>query len=193
VTNFVDVVDQRPSFAVIALNAPVGYLAATRAGGRTCDKEARMLLGHRGSSIKSAPVRPTSQPDLDLIPDDLDAISLTLLARYREVAREMAPYRQRTIYEANSELSFFQLNEGVPLKWTKHSEKGLAERVSVLEARMVEAQRITEADVPGASISHLLDVAAVLWTARRVFARAAIRIPADPEWDEDGLRMELVR
>jgi predicted RNase H-like nuclease len=130
---------------------------------------------------------------LDLIPDHLDAISLTLLARYREVAKEMAPYRQRTIYEANSELSLFQLNEGEPMRWTKHSEKGREERMGVLEAKMVEARRITDAEVPGATISHLMDAAAVLWTARRVFARAAIRIPADPEWDEDGLRMELVR
>jgi predicted RNase H-like nuclease len=39
----------------------------------------------------------------------------------------------------------------------------------------------------------MLDVTAFLWTARRVFAKAATRIPEDPEWDELGLRMELVR
>ena len=42
-------------------------------------------------------------------------------------------------------------------------------------------------------MAHLLDVAAFVWTARRIFARAAIRIPQDPEWDEQGLRMEIVR
>jgi len=35
--------------------------------------------------------------------------------------------------------------------------------------------------------------AAFLWTARRIFAHAAIRIPEDPEWDEQGLRMEMFR
>jgi predicted RNase H-like nuclease len=39
----------------------------------------------------------------------------------------------------------------------------------------------------------LLDVAAFAWTARRIFAHAAIRIPADPEWDDIGLRMEMFR
>jgi predicted RNase H-like nuclease len=39
----------------------------------------------------------------------------------------------------------------------------------------------------------MLDAAAILWTARRIFARAGTRIPIDPEWDEQGLRMEFVR
>ena len=44
-----------------------------------------------------------------------------------------------------------------------------------------------------ATLSHLLDAAVFLWTARRIFAHAAIRIPWDPEWDEQGLRMEITR
>jgi predicted RNase H-like nuclease len=39
----------------------------------------------------------------------------------------------------------------------------------------------------------LLDAAALLWTARRISARAGTRLPADPEWDVEGLRMEFVR
>jgi predicted RNase H-like nuclease len=39
----------------------------------------------------------------------------------------------------------------------------------------------------------MLDVAAFMWTARRIFARAAVRMPEDPQWDEQGLRMEIVR
>ena len=63
-----------------------------------------------------------------LLPDNLDAISRTLLPRYQEVAREMAPFRQRTIYEVNADLSFYQLNGDVPMRWSKHSEKGIEER-----------------------------------------------------------------
>jgi predicted RNase H-like nuclease len=54
-------------------------------------------------------------------------------------------------------------------------------------------ERILEADVSGASAGHLIDTAAFLWTARRIFLHAATRIPADPEWDETGLRMEIFR
>ena len=105
----------------------------------------------------------------------------------------MAPFRQRTIYEVNADLSFYQLNEDVPMRWSKHSEKGIEERRSLLETKFPGSLRIIDAEVPGATLSHLLDVAAILWTARRIFAKAAIRIPSDPEWDEQGLRMELVR
>ena len=59
---FTEVVDMRPSYSVIALNAPVGYLDIAAAGGRTCDREARALLGaRRGSSIQSAPVRSSTR------------------------------------------------------------------------------------------------------------------------------------
>ncbi|MGP0031169.1 MAG: DUF429 domain-containing protein [Acidimicrobiales bacterium] len=128
------------------------------------------------------------------IPQDrLDAVSQTLLSRYREVAEEMAPYRQRTIYEVHSDLSFYQLNEERPLRWSKHVEDGLHERRSLLELKVPGVERILDADLPGASLPHLLDAAAFLWTARRIYTHAAIRLPENPEWDQQGLRMEILR
>ena len=105
----------------------------------------------------------------------------------------MAPYRQRTVYEVHSDLCFYELNEGEPLQYSKHSEAGIQERREVLRAKFPGSERILGAELPGVSFSHLVDVAAFLWTARRIFARAAIRIPQDPEWDEQGLRMEILR
>jgi predicted RNase H-like nuclease len=193
ISPFSEVLDQRPTFAVIALNAPVGYLDIGVAGGRTCDREARAILGaKRGSSIQSAPVRSESN-DLEFLPDHLDAISMTLLPRYREVASEMAPFRQRSVYEVHSDMSFFELNGGQPLLYSKQTEKGRAERQELLEAKFPGSARILSAEIPGASLAHLIDVAAFVWTARRIFAKAAARIPRDPEWDEQGLRMEIVR
>jgi predicted RNase H-like nuclease len=193
ISPFSEVLDQRPTFSVIALNAPVGYLDQSAAGGRTCDREARALLGpKRGSSIQSAPVRSPSN-ELEFLPDHLDAISMTLLPRYREVAAEMAPFRQRTVYEVHSDMCFFELNEGKPLQWSKQTEKGLHERRELLEAKFPGTPRILSAELPGASLAHLLDAAVFVWTARRIFVRAAIRIPQDPEWDEQGLRMEILR
>jgi len=190
---FMDVVDMRPGYSSIALNAPVGGLDRAMVGGRSCDREARILLGRRASAVKNAPTRVDSRAGIDLLPDNLDAISRTLLPRYQEVATEMAPFRQRTIYEVNTDLSFFELNDGAPMRWAKHSEKGRAERRALLEAKVPGVLRIIDSEVPGATQSHLLDVAAILWTARRIFAKAGIRIPVDPEWDEQGLRMEIVR
>ena len=35
--------------------------------------------------------------------------------------------------------------------------------------------------------------AAILSTARRIPTRTSVRIPVDPECDDEGLRMELIR
>ena len=80
--------------------------------------------------------RSTHAEGIDLLPDHLDAISQTLLPRYQEVAHEMAPFRQRTIYEVNADLSFYQLNDDVPMQWSKHSEKGIEERRTLLETKV---------------------------------------------------------
>jgi len=40
---------------------------------------------------------------------------------------------------------------------------------------------------------HMYESAAMLWTARRASGRAIARLPMDPEWDDGGIRIELVR
>jgi predicted RNase H-like nuclease len=191
---FTEVLDERPSFSVIALNAPVGYVDDVQVGGRTCDRMARALLGRRGSTVHNAPTRGSLlREDVVVTDDRLDAITNVLLRRYREVAAEMAPYRQRTVFEVHPELSFYQINGDVPLRWSKKTEAGCEERIALLKKRVPGAERILEAELEDVPISHLLDVTAMLWTARRIFARAGTRLPTDPEWDDQGLRMEFVR
>jgi predicted RNase H-like nuclease len=53
--------------------------------------------------------------------------------------------------------------------------------------------RILDAAELGVSPELLLDAAALLWSARRIASRAAKRVPSLPEWDENGLRIEIVR
>jgi predicted RNase H-like nuclease len=189
---FVEVLDERPSFSVIALNVPIGYTDDSRVG-RTCDRQARALLGRRGSTVHNAPTRALLRENGEAADGHLDAISASLLPRYREVAAEMAPYRQRTVYSVHPELSFFQINNDVPLRWTKKFEVGREERRAILEKRMQGIDRVLDAELEGVELTHLLDAAALLWTARRIFARAGTRLPTEPEWDEEGLRMEFVR
>jgi predicted RNase H-like nuclease len=191
-TSFVEVLDERPSFSVIALNAPIGYIDDSQTEGRTCDRMARALLGRRGSTIHNAPTR-ASLRGADSSGDGLDAVSAGLLPRYREVAAEMAPYRQRTVYEVHPELSFFQLNGDIPLRWTKKFEAGRDERRALLEKRIPGIDRVLETELEDVPLAHVLDGAALVWTARRIFAHAGTRLPSDPEWDEEGLRMEFVR
>jgi predicted RNase H-like nuclease len=193
IETFVDVIDQRPAFAIIAVNAPIGYLQTFEPGGRDCDREARKLLGRRGAAIQSAPIWRQVEEGANGSVRGLDAVTQRLLPRYRELAVEMAPYRQRTVYEVNPELSFYQLNEDVPLRYSKYSEAGREERRDLLTKKIPGAERIFDTRLARVPYSHMLDVAALMWTSRRVFAKAGVRLPQDPQWDENGLRMEIMR
>ncbi len=187
--SFVDVLGQYPAYTVVIVNAPIGSVDE---GTRTCDVEARRLLGGRRAALQYAPLRSTLAESNPGPYRGLNVMATALLARYREVAAEMSPYRQRVVYEGHPELSFYQLNNEAPLRWSKLREEGREERRALLERRIQGVGKIIDADMPGVPVKHLLDAAALVWTARRVMGRAAKRIPSDAQWDVDGLRMEYV-
>jgi predicted RNase H-like nuclease len=191
--SFLDVLDERPTFSIIVVNAPIGFVERFGAGIRACDREARAILGRRGSAVHNAPTREVLSNGTDPSHGHLDAVTAVLLPRYREVAEEMSPYRQRTVYEGHPELSFYQLNESAPLRWSKKTEEGRRERRTVLQRKMPGAEKILDSELKGVPRKHLVDAAAMLWTARRVFGHAAIRMPTEGVWDSEGLRMEFVR
>jgi predicted RNase H-like nuclease len=194
-SSIIDVLDERPGFSVVGLFAPVGLLDEPVVGGRTCDREARALVGRRrGAAIRSAPSRAVLQNGATNGPHaSADRLTRHYEAVAAEVAREIGPYRQRTIFEVHPELSFYQLNEDRPLQYRKRSMHGQRERGELLQTKIGGVERILDARVPGVRRSHLIDAAACMWTARRILGRAMTRVPIDPEWDSEGLRMEIVR
>lgn len=189
---FLDVLDERPSFEAVVVNVPIGYRDAPGQPGRTCDVEARALLLQRGSSIRNAPIRPVMSGVMTWREAGVDAVTGTMLAKYREIAAEMSPFRQRVVYEGNPELSFYQLNRDQPLSRSKRTEMGREERREILLERLPGINKILDAELPRVLPKHFYDAAALLWTARRVFGRAAKRLPANAEWDSEGIRMEIV-
>jgi predicted RNase H-like nuclease len=192
--SFMDVVDEKPAFSAVGLYSPIGMLDKALQGGRTCDREARALLGfRRGATVRSAPTWTAFEEDAFDPTLGLDAVTAALMPRYDEVAREMAPYRQRTVYEVHPELSFYQLNDDIPMQYPKRTEEGQKERRVLLESKIPGIDRLLDAEVKGATAAHLIDAAACMWTARRITSRAITRLPEDPEWDSQGLRMEIVR
>jgi len=77
---------------------------------------------------------------------------------------------------------------------SKRTPEGVAERRALVEARIQGIDAVLDA-TPGGGVElrHLLDAAADMTTARRIAARAVERLPEDPEWDQAGVRMELLR
>ena len=185
----VEVLDYRPPFEIVALHSPIGLPNQTAPGGRECDREARRLLGsRRGAAVASPPSRTVLEEGARM-----SAVVRTLLPRIREVQRDVASYHQRSVFEVHPELSFFQLNEDKPLRYGKRTRLGTDERLAILQARMPGLERVIDNVPEGVPFSTVLDACADLWTARRIAARAITRLPELPQWNEDGLRMELVR
>lgn len=199
VKSFREVLDSIPAYRVIAVTLPIGLPSKAVRGGRRADQEARQILGfpHAGA-IGSTPSRealakktyPAARKANGGL---LDVVTWQQFKKIRELNGLIEPYMQRQVYEVRPELSFFQLNENVPMKHTKESKAGHKEREKLLRTRMPGSERILDAELRGVRLAHLIDGAATLWTARRIVAKAVSRVPEDPEWDDQGLRMEIVR
>jgi predicted RNase H-like nuclease len=189
---FLELIDERPAFSSVVVYAPIGYRETSAAGPRTCDVEARQLLLTRGSLVQNAPTLEVLRRGYAVPEDHLDAITVQRMPAYIEVFKEMSPYRQRQIYEGNPELSFFVINDLTPLQLSKKTGEGRLERMEILLKKVPNIATVLESEISGVSSRNLIDVAAMLASARRVFTKSAKRIPVDAEWDSEGLRMEIV-
>jgi predicted RNase H-like nuclease len=191
VPHFSDVLDHIPSYVITAVMAPIGLYKRWVEKGRRCDREARELVGwpHLGA-ISSPPGRLDLEAGERVVGDITTRRLRTAIA---EVDEQMQPYRQRSVYSVHSELSFYQLNGDKPPVHSKQSAAGLEERIEMLTHRMQGVDRVLGTEIEGISQRHLIDGAVALWTARRIVAKAAQRTPEDPEWDDEGLRMEWMR
>jgi len=188
---FLEILSETPQLDTIVISAPIGHPNVPLRGLRACDREAQALLGPRGGAIVPVVSRDVIAAT-DRWVEGLDVVTSAQLPRFRQVAEEMSPFRQRTVYEGRAELSFMQLNNGQPMRYAKSRDEGVVERRELLLAKLNGVDRLIDAELPGVAPHALLDAAVLVWTARRVFTHAARRIPFEPEWDSEGLRMEFV-
>ena len=196
---FREILDEVPAFSVIAVHMPIGLPTEPVPHGRTCEQVARNVLGFpRQGAIRSAPCRRALEAidDYDKAAElnggTLDVVTFSQLPRIADITAEVMSYHQRQIFETNPELAFFQLNDDTPMRYPKRSAEGFQERTDLLRHKLNGAERVLDARVRGARAAHRVDAMANLWTARRVMARAVRRVPEAPEWNDDGLRMEMV-
>jgi len=190
--SFAEIISERPPFAVIVVNAPIGYAERLGIGPRTCDLEVREILGLREPTLHSTSTHVRPEEIVADSDERLYAIPSKMLPLYREVAAQISTSSQRIVHEGHPELSFYQLNGSMPLRWSRDEEPGQQERRALLEQKVPGVDRIIDAELEQVPQKHLMDCAALLWTARRVLGHAANRIPTTPEWDSEGLRVEMV-
>jgi predicted RNase H-like nuclease len=193
-----EVLDFRPKFDGAAINAPMGL--ADEPGGpfRPCDEEARDYVGWpRSVGIQGVPsrraLRGTLAETKELEPW-MTRHDIRRLRWLKEAEQELQPFHSRSFYSANPDLSFTMMNSDEPLKTSPYHEDGRLERLELIRRNMPGVDEVVTRTPPvGAAPIHMLQAAAMLYTARRAAGHAISRMPLDPTWDSEGLRVELVR
>jgi predicted RNase H-like nuclease len=114
-----------------------------------------------------------------------------ILDRIRAVDDVVTPRLQAQLFEACPELSFALMNGGAPMRHTKRTRDGQAERVAVMPAGLgVDVTPLVDRPPSGAARDDVLDALALAWTARRIDAGEGLRLGGDV--DDRGLRMEVL-
>ena len=199
VPQLLDVIEFKPRFEAAAIWSPTGFPEEPQGPFRECDAMARDLIGWpRRVAVHHTPSRAalraeTREAALQLEPwltrDDFRRFKWL-----REAEREFQPFHQRSFFAAHPDLTYAQLNNDEPLSSSPHHQDGVLERMALIRDKMPGVEDIITRTPPkGAGQVHLVQATALVWTARRAAGRAMQRLPLDPAWDENGMRLELVR
>lgn len=193
-----DVLDFRPTFDAAAINAPMGLFDAPSGQYRPCDRDARDYVGWpRMVAINGTPSRAaidTSNRKVMDIEPWMTKHDVRRLRWVREAARELQPYHSRSFFSAHPDVSFTAMNSDEPLATSPYHEDGRLERLELIRERLPGVDDVVTRTPPdGAGGVHMLQAAALLFTARRASGHGISRMPIDPMWDDTGIRMEIVR
>jgi predicted RNase H-like nuclease len=197
-----DLLYQQPEPTIITIDIPIGL---TEAGPRTCDIEARKLLGPRRSSVFPAPIRPALQgntrKEADSISRKVDgrgvpAQAFAIYSKIREIDNILSakPQLQERIKEVHPEVCFWALNDKKAMPNTKKSKEGKEQRRNLISkvfgTEIIDKIR-TEYRRNTVSTDDIHDALVALWTAERILKGKGGRIPNPSPLDKCGLHMEM--
>lgn len=199
VRTLLDALEYKPKFEAAAIYAPVSFYEFPQGPYRPCDAEARQMVGWpRIVGIKPMPSRAAlkakSREEARQIEPWLTSDDFRRFKWWREAERDFQPFHQRTFFAAHPDLSFTNLNGDLPVTSSPYHPEGVVERMHLIRDKLPGVEDAIMRPPPaGAGQVHVMQACALLWTARRAAGRAMSRLPADPTWDDMGMRMELVR
>jgi predicted RNase H-like nuclease len=196
VASVAELLEATKDCAIVSVDMPIGFSADGR---RAADFAARRYIGLRRSSVFPPPPRALLTAGDDYwtlnalartIRAGLQRQTFNLLPRMRDLDAAMTPVLQARVRECHPEVSFCAL-KGAILPYAKRKLDGRADRRELLAAVYGPSVRDWRAP-PGAALDDLYDAAVLAWTASRIARGEAQTLPAEPEYDERGLRMEIV-
>jgi predicted RNase H-like nuclease len=177
--------------AAIAIDIPIGLADC---GMRQADLLARTAAGRRWASVFVTPVRAAVQADTYA---EALAVSRAQTGRgissqafrLRDKILQVDSWRGRApcpVVEAHPELSFAAM-AGAPLSDSKSTWAGAVRRRELLAANGIDLAGHLGLSGFRVGVDDVLDAAAVAWTAARVAAGTADRLPALAERFSDGV------
>jgi predicted RNase H-like nuclease len=199
--DFVEVISRTNDCEIVCVDIPIGLSDGDKP--RACDKEARKILGNpRASSVFPAPIRPclpykqyrgASVISRKLGGKGLTKQSFAILEKIRQVDCVMTPELQKRIREIHPEVCFWALNGKRSVREGKRSAAGQAKRRQLLEQALKDIDVILQkADMKGYAMDDILDAFTAAWMAGQAVLNKVKTLPARPETDSNGLRMEMV-
>ncbi len=191
--------------ALILIDIPIGLKTGGKAE-RRCDPQARKLLGPRRSSVFPAPCRgaiyaSSYQEGCDinqrLTGKRLSVENWNIIPKIREMDSLLLDdiSARGCIREIHPELCFWGL-AGRPMQYTKKRSEGLSERTQLLQSIYPQTTDIVNHTLStyrrkDVARDDILDALAAAMTGLMGRQNLA-SIPQEPEFDERGLRMEMV-
>lgn len=209
-TSFYELLAHYVEARLVLVDIPIGLPEGPER--RECDRQARKLLGRRGSSVFPSPTRQTTE-QAAASPEDYRAalaverrfagkgISRQAFAISPKIAEVDAVLRSRdagmtpTVREVHPELCFWALNDRQPMRSSKKRSAGVDERLGVLKNLEPRSREIYE----GAGFKFrrkivgrddIVDALVAALVARERFDRLT-SIPDVPPRDAKGLLMEM--
>ena len=181
IESFKKMFDGATPFDLVAVDIPIGLLEAFEAGGRCCDRAARMLLRARRNSVFSAPVRPVlaavSYPDAcdrsrKSAPTGkaISRQSFAICGKIAEVDHLLRtrPDLRDIVREVHPEICFVEMT-GSPMPHSKRKRTGRDARRETLRARFTDIDALIEQGRrQGLPEQDVLDAAVACWSALRL-------------------------
>ena len=185
--NFRSILDDG-CLTLIVIDIPIGLLDH---GARTCDAEARRLLGRaRGTSVFPSPIRTMldagtwEEACRRRVEEEGKKCSKQvagILPKIREVDEGMTPTTQHRVREGHPELGFAMMNQEKAMTFNKRTKQGQEERLSLLLRHFPDIPK--QLLVVSGARTDIIDAYACLWTARRVAQGKAVSLTTDREVD----------
>ncbi len=174
---------------------------------RSCDVEARKILGRRGASVFPAPSRPAiSETDYEraaivnyqILGRKLSIQTWNIIDKIKQVDRllDADPRSRAIIRESHPEICFWALAGGRAMAFNKKTEAGMTERLGVLKPLNPFVEVTFQAAVQSfrrkdLARDDILDAMALAITAASP-SDLLVTLPEHPEFDQKNLPMEMV-